>query len=481
LRHSTRTIAATLLLVGLQAAPALAVVAAGGLNQQEESAKAKKAAPAKSAAPRLSAPAPKPTPATPRLNVKEHKLKNGLRILMLEDHKAPVVTVQVWYQVGSKDERPGITGVSHLLEHMMFQGAKKYGTGQFDRTLTRLGGQNNAFTTEDLTAYHELLSSDHMETAFDLEADRMMGALIPPEKLKSEVNVVKEERRWRTENSPIGAVWETLGATAFMASAYHWPVVGWMSDLEQMTHQQVVDYYRAYYRPDNALLVVVGDFKAVDAVALAEKHFGGLPAAGGFVRNTTTEPPQEGERRAELVKQIETPVVMAGYHVPKAGHPDLYALDLLDTILSSGQSSRLYQELVYKGRVAQQVGSGLSENKEAGLFYLYALPMPGKTTQDLEKALYAQIDRLKSQPVTDQELQKALNVAESSFIFGQEAVESLAESIGTRASLTRVEDLNEYLPRLRAVTKQDIMRVASTYLVQTNRTVVTMRPGEEKK
>jgi predicted Zn-dependent peptidase len=416
-----------------------------------------------------------------KLDVHEHRLANGLRVLTLEDHKAPVVTVQVWYQVGSKDERPGITGVSHLLEHMMFQGAKKYGTGQFDRTLTRLGGQNNAFTTEDLTAYHEVLASEHLETAFDLESDRMMGALIPAEKLKSEVNVVKEERRWRTENSPVGAAWETLGATAFMASAYHWPVVGWMSDLEQMTHQQVVDYYRAYYRPDNAILIVVGDVEREQVNRLAERYFGHLPAAGSFVRNTTQEPPQEGERRAEIVRQVETPVVMAGYHIPAAGHPDLYALDVLDTILSSGQSSRLYQELVYKGRVAQQVGSGFSENKEAGLFYLYGLPMPGKTTRELEAAMYAQIEALKTQPVTDRELQKALNVAESTFIFGQESAEDRAEAIGTRASLTKVEDLNEYLPRLRAVTKADLMRVARTYLVDTNRSVVTLRAPEEKK
>jgi zinc protease len=265
-----------------------------------------------------------------------------------------------------------------------------------------------------------------------------------------------------------------------MANGYHWPVVGWMSDLETFDRESVVDYYRAYYRPDDAVLVVVGDFAPSSAVALAEKYFGPLKAAGSFHRNLTVEPTQEGERRAEIVKAIETPVVMAAYHVPASGHGDLYALDLLDTILSSGQSSRLYQGLVYRDRLAQQVGSGLSENKLASLFYFYGLPMPGKSTAALEKAMYAQIERLKKEPVTDAELKKALNVAESNFIFGQQSSEDLGIAVGTRASLTRQEDLNAYLPRLRAVTKADLMRVAKTYLVPTNRTVVTMHAPEGK-
>jgi zinc protease len=475
MRHPLRTALVSLLLLGAASTPALAVVAAGGLNATGD--EAKKDSPAPPARTRLAA---RPASDIPAVKIQCHTLKNGLQLLMVEDHKAPVVAVQVWYQVGSKDERPGITGVSHFLEHMMFQGAKKYGTGQFDKALLRVGGQNNAFTTEDYTAFHETLSSDHLELAFDLESDRMTGALIPADKVKSEINVVKEERRWRTENSPVGAVWETLQATAYMANGYHWPVVGWMSDLETFNRTNVVDYYSAYYRPDDAVLVVVGDFAPASAIALAEKYFGPLKPAGSFQRNLTAEPTQEGERRAELVKKVETPVVMAAYHVPASGHADLYALDLLDTILSSGQSSRLYQSLVYRDRVAQQVGSGLSENKLASLFYLYGLPMPGKSPAALEKAMYAQIDRLKTQAVTDAELKKALNVAESAFIFGQQSSEDLGIAVGTRASLTRYEDVNAYLPRLRAVTKADIMRVAKTYLVPTNRTVVTMHAPEGK-
>lgn len=466
---------ATALFVLLSASPAQAIIATGGGNVQDE-------APAKSEARQKSdrpAPPPPPAPAAPRLDIREHTLRNGLKLLMLEDHKAPVVTFQVWYQVGSKDERPGITGVSHLLEHMMFQGAKKYGTGQFDQILTRNGAENNAFTSEDYTAYYEVLASDRLELAFDLEADRMMGALIPPEKLKSEKEVVKEERRWRTENSPIGAVWEYLSAFAYIAHPYHWPVVGWMSDLEAMTHEQVVDYYRTYYRPDNATVVIVGDFETQEAIALAERYFGPLEARGSFPRNPTQEPPQNGERRAEMIKEVETPVVMAAYKAPKAGHPDLDALDVLDTILSSGESSRFYQSLVYRGRLAQQVGSGFSEGKDGSLFYLYALPMPGKTLAQVEAAMYAEIARMADTPVSDRELQKALNVAEAGFIFDQQSSSDLATTLGTRASLTRAEDVNTYLARLRAVTKADIQRVARQYLVRPNRTVVTMHSGKE--
>lgn len=428
------------------------------------------------APPALAAPAPQ---ADVRLAIQEHTLPNGLRLLMLEDHKAPVVTFQVWYQVGSKDERPGITGVSHLLEHMMFQGARKYGTGKFDEVLTRNGGENNAFTTEDNTAYYEVFASDRLELAFDLEADRMMGALLPAEKLSSEKNVVKEERRWRSENSPAGMVWESLMAHTYIAHPYHWPVDGWMSDLEAMNRDQVVDYYRTYYRPDNATLVIVGDFQPQEAILLTEKYFGSLPAAGGFPRNPTQEPPQEGERRITLEKPIETPLVMAAYKLPKTGNPDLYAMDLLDTILSSGESSRFYQDLVYKGRLAQQVGSGLSEGKDGSLFYLYAQPMPSKSPEAVEKALYALIEKVKTTPVTDRELQKALNLAEAHFIFEQQSSQNLATTIGNRASLTRYQDVNEYLPRLRAVTKADLMRVAKTYLTPKNRTVVTLRPEEK--
>lgn len=321
-----------------------------------------------------------------RLDIHEHRLSNGLRLLMLEDHKAPVVTFQVWYQVGSKDERPGLTGVSHFLEHLMFQGAKKYGTGEFDKVLTRNGGQNNAFTTEDYTAFYEVFASDRLPLAFDLESDRMQGLLLPPDKVVSEKNVVKEERRWRTENSPTGAVWEDLMALSFEAHPYHWPVIGWMSDLDAMSRDQILAYYRTYYRPDNAIVVVVGDFDTATAIRLAEKYYGRLPAQGGnFPRNPTVEPPQNGERRAELIKNVQSPVVMAAYHVPAAGNTDLYALDLLDTILSSGESSRLYHELVYKQRVAQQVGSGLSENKDPGIYYVYGQPMPGKSTAALER------------------------------------------------------------------------------------------------
>lgn len=412
-----------------------------------------------------------------RVSIGEHRLGNGLRLLMVEDHKAPVVAFEVWYQVGSKDERPGLTGTSHLLEHMMFQGAKKYGTGQFDRVLVRNGGENNAFTTEDYTAYYEVFASDRLELAFDLESDRMTGALIPPEKLISEKQVVREELRWRTDNSPVGAVWEYLSAFVFLAHPYHWPVGGWTSDVDSVTHAQVVDYYKTYYQPNNATLVIVGDFQQKDAIKLAERYFGGIPAAQGeFPRNMTQEPEQRGERRAEIVKAVETPIVMAAYRLPGAGHAEHLAAELLDRILSGGDSSRLYQSLVYRGRLAQSVSTDTWEGKDAGLFYVLGQPMPGKTTAELEAAIYKELDRLSTDLVTQREFQKALNQAEASFVFDHESAEDLATAIGTRASLTKAEDVNAYLAKLRAVTREDLRKFARTYFPRENRTVITMRP-----
>lgn len=411
-----------------------------------------------------------------RVNIRTYKLKNGLQLLMVEDHKAPVVTFQVWYQVGSKDEHTGITGTSHLLEHMMFQGAKKYGKGMFDRTLLGYGGQNNAFTTENYTAYYETFSSDHLEVGFDLESDRMEGALMSAEQLVSEKNVVREELRWRSDNSPVGATWEALVSAMFLAHPYHWPVGGWPSDVANVPREDVYKHYRTYYRPDNAYVVIAGDFDPAKAEGLAERYFGGLEPGKTFPRNTTEEPPQTGERRVEVVKQVDTPISLAGFRVPGASSPDMYPLAIADIILSSGESSRLYQDLVYKGRIAQSVESGLDRGKDFGEFHVLGQPLPGHTAADVEKAMEAELARLASAPVTPRELQKAKNIALARYVFNRESAEGLATELGTVASLTTPADYNAYLDRVLAVTPADVMRVARTYFVRENRTVVTLHP-----
>jgi predicted Zn-dependent peptidase len=409
--------------------------------------------------------------------IREHTLANGLRILMCEDHKAPVVAVQVWYQVGSKDERPGLTGSSHLLEHMMFQGAAKYGPGEFDRQLVRHGGQNNAFTTADFTAYHEVLASEHLDLAFDLEADRMTGALLPAAKLVSEKEVVKEELRGSSDNSPIGAAWDLLPSLAWLAHPYHWPVGGWVSDLDAVSRDEIVAYYRTYYRPNNALLVVTGDFEPAEAIALAERHFGAIPPVDHIPRNPTKEPDLPGERRAELLRPVSSPVVLAGYRLPAAGHPDLPALTLLASILSRGESSRLHQALVYRGKVAREIDAGLDPGKDGSTFYVAALPMPGVTPARAEAALDAELRRVRTAGVGAAEVAKALVAAEAAQIFGRESAEGLAEAIGQHASLTGDPDPAADLAKLRAVTPADVKRVAVAYLRRANRAVITVRPA----
>jgi zinc protease len=426
-------------------------------------------------------PKPQPKNGLPaEVPLKFHKLSNGLQLVLAEDHKAPVVTFQVWYGVGSRDERQGITGTSHLLEHMMFQGAKKYGKGQFDKTLLKNGGQNNAFTTENYTAYYETFASDRLEVAFDLESDRMEDALMDANQLKSEKEVVREELRWRGENSPVGATWEALVAHMFISSSLHWPVGGWPADVADVPRDDVYKHYRTYYRPDNATVVIAGDFEAANAIALAEKYFAKLAPGKTFPRNYTKELPQLGERRVELIKPVDTPVVMAGFHVPPAGHNDLYALALLDIILSSGESSRMYQSLVYKGRIAQTVETGLERGKDGSIFYALVQPLPGKTAAQAEAAMEQELAKVVLNGVDAKELTKAKNIAQARYVFARESAEGLATEVGTTAALTRPEDYNAFLPKIMAVKQADLQRVAKAYFGRTNRTVVTLHAPAKK-
>jgi predicted Zn-dependent peptidase len=477
-----RLLLATTLLLG-SASPALAIVASGGGNVSEDASE-KKLAPAPAPAPVRVKQAKQAKPAMQlpaKIPMRHHQLANGLQLVMVEDHKAPVVTFQVFYQVGSKDERQGLTGTSHLLEHMMFQGAKRYGKGEFDRTLLRNGGQNNAYTVTDYTAYYETFASDRLEVAFDLESDRMTDALIDPKQLDSEKGVVREELRWRGDNSPVGATWEALVSHMYVAHPYHWPIGGWPSDVSSVPREDVYKYYRTYYRPDNATVVIAGDFKAEDAIRLAERYFGPLQPGKTFPRNTTVEPPQDGERRIELIKQVETPVVMIGFHAPASGHADLHALFLMNNILSNGESSRMYQQLVYKGRIAQAVESGLDRNKDGSIFYALGQPLAGKTAAQVEKGILDELARVARDGVTEAELAKAKNQAFATFVFSRDSVEGMANELGSLSIYEGPEAYNEYLSKMLAVTTADVKRVAQTYLKKNTRTVVTLHGPEGAK
>lgn len=425
-------------------------------------------------------PPPAPAPEGPRslrIPVQEHTLPNGLKVLLAENRKAPVVSFHVWYRVGSRNEEIGKTGLAHVTEHMMFQGSRNYAIGKYKELLEASGGEYNAFTTEDVTVYHVTLSSDKLALAAKLEADRMNGLLIPEAKFTSEIEVVKEERRWRTENSPFGMMWEVLGSTAYQAHSYRWPVVGWMSDLDGLTRQDAWEFYRRHYHPNNATVVVAGDIDPEQALAVVRDTFGKIPKGPVPPRVVTVEPRQLGERRSEIVRSVQTPSAMVAYHIPAYGHPDLYALQVLSNLLSNGESSRLFQDLVYQRKIAQDVGTYMSRQIDPSLFLMYGTLLPGQSAQSLEEGLYAQIERLSTEPVPERELTKAKNQVEAGFLFGQQKAEEVALLLGEAETLKDYRLALQETERVRAVTAQDLMRVARTYFTRENRSVVTLLPA----
>jgi len=411
------------------------------------------------------------------LKVTEKVLPNGLKVLLKEEHKAPVVTFQIWYKVGARNEKLGTTGMSHLLEHMMFKGSKKYGPKQFSQVVQRNGGNDNAFTGKDYTAYFENFASDRIAISLDLESDRMQNLLLDPKEFLSERDVVKEERRMRTDDDPTNTMVEQMTAAAFIAHPYQWPVIGWMADISNITRDDLAEHYHRYYAPNNATIVVAGDFDTKTLLPLIEKYFGQIPQGPAVPKVGAVEPPQLGERRIIVKKQAELPAVFAGYHTPDIKHADSFALEVLQGILSSGKSSRLYKALVYEKQLALYAGGDYDNiANDPNLFYVYAGVMPGKTTDEVEKALYAEIEKLKTVPAAEEELQKAKNQIESSFIMGQDSIFYQAMLLGQFETVANWKMLETYVERIRAVTKEDVMRVAQQYFTEDNRTVGILVP-----
>jgi len=411
------------------------------------------------------------------LKVTEKVFPNGLKVLLKEEHKSPVVTFQIWYKVGSRNEKLGTTGISHLLEHMMFKGAEKYGPKQFSQVVQRNGGNDNAFTSKNYTAYFENFASDRISISLDLESDRMRNLLLDPKEFLSEREVVKEERRMRTDDDPTNTMVEQMTASAFIAHPYQWPVIGWMADIDAITRDDLYDHYRRYYAPNNATIVVAGDFDTKTLLPLIEKYFGGIPRGPAIPRVGAVEPRQLGERRIVVRKQAELPAVFAGYHTPDMKHGDSAALEVLQGILSSGKSSRLYMSLVYEKQIAMYAGGDYDNiSNDPNLFYVYAGVMPGKSTDEVETALYAEIDKLKTTLVTDEELQKAKNQIESAFIMSQDSVFYQAMLLGQLETVANWKLLETYVSTISSVTKDEVRRVAQTYFSEDNRTVGILVP-----
>jgi zinc protease len=408
----------------------------------------------------------------------EYILTNGMKVLLVEVPKAPVATVQVWYKVGSRNEVMGRAGLSHMLEHMMFKGTTKYPKGSFSRIVRKNGGIDNAFTGQDFTAYFENVAADRVPLALELEADRMQGLTLDNTEFQTEREVVKEERRLRSEDDPQGALVEALFAQAYMSHPYHWPVIGWFADLDAMTLDDLQRHYDTFYSPNNATLVVVGDIKADALLPTIKRLFEPIPRGPSPKQSLPAEPEQRGERRFLLKREAQVPFVMMGFRVPNYSSDDSYALDVLESILSRGKSSRLYQSLVYEQKNSLAVGAEYSLiQTDSGLFYFYALVNPSAKVETVEDALQHEITRLQNEPPSDQELQRAKNQIEASRTFEQDSnfrhamLLGQAEMVG--AGWRRID---QFIERIRAVTAKDIQRVARQYLTEDNRTLGILVP-----
>lgn len=412
----------------------------------------------------------------------EFVLSNDMKVLLIEVPKAPVVTVQVWYKVGSRNEVMGRAGLSHMLEHMMFKGTAKYPKGTFSRLIRKNGGIDNAFTGQDFTAYFENLSADRVGLALELEADRMQGLALDLKEFQTEREVVKEERRLRTEDDPQGALVEALFAQTFFSHPYHWPVIGWFSDLDAMSLDDLQRHYDTFYSPNNATLVVAGDINADELIQTIRNLFEPIPRGPSPKQTISAEPTQRGERRFFLKREAQVPFVIMGFRVPNYSSEDAYALNVLESILSQGKSSRLYQRLVYDQKNSLAVGADYSlMQTDPGLFYFYALVNPGSKVEAVEDALQSEISRLQAEPPSELELQRAKNQIEASRIFEQDSNFRRAMLLGQSESIgAGWKWLDEFLDHMKAVTAKDIQRVAKEYLVPDNRTVGILIPLPSK-
>ncbi|MGS0693183.1 M16 family metallopeptidase [Shewanella sp. 0m-4] len=418
--------------------------------------------------------------ATEAKDIQSFTLGNGMKIMVLEDSSIPNANMYLFWKVGSRNEVPGITGISHFFEHMMFNGSKKYGPKMFDRTMEAAGGANNAYTTENLTVYTDWFPANALETIFDLEADRIENLDINEQMVESERGVVASERLTGLENSNWRVLQEELKGAAFRAHPYSWSVIGHESDIAAWTLEDLTQYHKTYYAPNNAVVVIAGDVKLSEVKKLADKYFAPIPAQAPPRAVKTVEPLQKGERRVFVQKaSVSTPNVMLGYHIPATSNADYYALDLLSSILTTGNSSRMYQGLVDK-QVAIEVDTYMPMSFDPNLFYVMGVANPGVTAPELEDAMISEINRVARDGVTAEELEKVKNIKLMGFYRAMETINGKANTIGTYELFFGSFDKLFNAPEAyNKVTPEDIQRVAQTYLKRANRTVAVLAATEE--
>ena len=418
----------------------------------------------------------------PEHGVTEFTLDNGMKVLVQQDRRAPIVVAQIWYRVGGGDEYGGVTGISHLLEHMMFKGTEKYPRTEFTRTIKRYGGRDNAFTGSDYTAYYQHFEKARLPVSFELESDRMVNLILREEDLEKEREVVKEERRWRVDDRPEALVGEQLYATAFNNAPYRNPIVGWMKDVEQLSLADLRDWYARWYAPNNAVYVVAGDVDPVRVRELAQRYFGPIAARAMPARKSRNEPPQRGERRVAVAARAVQPYLAMGYRVPRVGrtpvewHP--YALSVLSAVLGGGGTSRFAKRLVRGEAIAQHAGTGYNPyTRYDDLFTVSAAPVKGVAMDALEQALVREIAALRDEPVHDDELVavKARLVAHE--VYRRDSLSHQAYLLGSLETIgIGWRELFRYRERIEAVTPRQVREVAERYLSPERRTVAVLKP-----
>jgi zinc protease len=419
----------------------------------------------------------------PKLNFTTQALGNGLKVIFLEDHTAPVINLQLWYHVGSKDEQTGRTGFAHLFEHLMFKGSAHVGPDEHSRIIEAMGGFDNAETNDDSTDFFETFPSNDLETVLWLEADRMGSLNVDQANFASEREVVKEERRVRVENEPYGYLEEDLRAAAFTTHPYHHVPIGSMEDLNNATLADVREFFNTYYKPNNATLVIVGDFDSAQALAWTHTYFDGIPASAKPIpRNIPAEPVQTAEHDVKKsYSNTPLPAAVIGYKMPARFAPDAYPLELASDILAGGESSRLYQQLVYKQRIAVQAAGFGEFNEDPSLFWAYAVMDQGHTADEGQKAVLSVLDTLKTQPVEPEELQKAKNQEIAGFVLGRDSDEDKAVALENAAVIGKDPNLvNTELDRYLSIKPEDIQRVADDYFVSQHATVMIVTPAAPK-
>jgi zinc protease len=414
----------------------------------------------------------------PHTKIEQMQFPNGLRVLMVEDHEAPVVNVQVWYHVGSRDERPGQTGFAHFFEHLMFDGTTNLGPDEFSNYIVKAGGMDNAYTTEDTTVFWETIPSSILPVALWLEADRMRNLDISDRSFKNEREVVKEERRQRFDNQPYGDVVEVLYAHAFTVHPYKHMPIGSMEDLERASLGDVRGFYNTYYVPNNATLAVVGDFSPDGLRASVEQYFGPIPQGQPVHRDIPAEPPQTAPRTLKLNEDVALPAVIEGYHMPADGTPDAYPVRLASKILAQGESSRIYRRLVYEEQMALEADSQGNFTEDPNLFFVLAVLNSGFTPAQAEGEIASVLAGLRDHPVGEQELEKAKDEILGDLIVSHQSTQSRADELGYDAVVLKDAELvNTEVERFLAVTPADIQRVARTYFVPENMTRIEVIPG----